>query len=450
MRRFVLLLLLAIAITLIPRSPHASSPAEREQAEALALEERYEEAAALLLPLPAEEIRRAHSLQGLCTIYSLWGKNADALNTCSAALNLPLYAEALKCVYDALRSGGLILKTEDCRTYTVAFDYLLYLKAWQAVAYHRSGRRAESRQALDAAVLISKERPSDPVLFPAITGYITQTFPIFEMVFLSWGEEKKAAKLEHLRIVLTYGGASTPIARAGRAARVLWAEHPYVKRAFYTFAFILLCAAIYIPARRPLRMLARGALSAAKAVPGRVNAWLRPASRPASAHAPALPYALASPPPPMPMYFNYRYPNQAHRIAGYCFAAFWIILLGPLALALLLPAFTLLADFSTSGFQRSYNHFIGILTTSVTWARLWFALLALGVASGLDDDAILQGLAGATTHMLSWMMIRQRCLPAEIDATLSVYGDNLRAFTLQMIHNNDAGRGGGPRGDDDN
>ena len=91
--------------------------------------------------------------------------------------------------------------------------------------------------------------------------------------------------------------------------------------------------------------------------------------------APAPAYAPAPPPAPMPMYFNYRYPNQAYRLAGYCFAAFWVVLLGPLVLAMLMPAFTLLADFSTAGFQRAYNHFLHILTTSVTWARLWFALL---------------------------------------------------------------------------
>ena len=46
-------------------------------------------------------------------------------------------------------------------------------------------------------------------------------------------------------------------------------------------------------------------------------------------------------------YYNILYPNQAYRIAGYCFAAFWIILATPLALALILPGLLLL-DFSNA------------------------------------------------------------------------------------------------------
>ena len=276
--------------------------------------------------------------------------------------------------------------------YTTEFENIAALQAWQALAFHRAGRKDEAQKFLGDAVRLAGELKTDDMVFlSAIVAYFTNirnAFRIFEIALRSKGEEKKATELEHLRIVLTYGGASTPAARAVRSARVLWAEHPHATPAVYSLAAILLCAAVYIPAQRRLNRMAAGLFfasgplltRAARSVPRRVNAWLHPA-RPA-AHPPpiATPAAGPSPAPmpppaPMPMYFHYRYPNQAYRIAGYCFAAFWIVLLGPLAVALLMPAFTLLSDFSTAGFQRAYNHFIGILATSVTWARLWFALL---------------------------------------------------------------------------
>ena len=101
----------------------------------------------------------------------------------------------------------------------------------------------------------------------------------------------------------------------------------------------------------------------------RIVAFLRPA--PSAAHT----QALQPQPHVMPAYYDPRYPNQAYRIASYCFAGFWIVLAAPLVLALLLPAWMLLLDFSAAGFQRAYASATGILLTVFSYGRLWFALL---------------------------------------------------------------------------
>ena len=163
---------------------------------------------------------------------------------------------------------------------------------------------------------------------------------VFKSNYLDAG--KDTAELERLRLIIVYGGAGTPLSRAFRSARVLYAEHPYAKPALLAFGALLLAAVLAVPARGPLRRVARGVAFAARNAPRRINAWLRPSARPATPYSPA-----AAPAPGIPLYYTMRYPNQAYRIAGYCFAAFWILFLGPLSLALLLPRLH-----SARGFQR--------------------------------------------------------------------------------------------------
>jgi hypothetical protein len=392
MRCLVALLLWTLALTFSPHPIHAEDTSAL--AEKLAWEERYEEAAALLLPLPVNEIDRLYARMTLCTVYSLWGKNAEALDTCSAGLSSFWLSPFLQCVHDAPQNGGRIPDTEDCNRAVTAYDSILKLKVWLTLAYWRSRQPRETLMAAADALVILHNKGGERLFVDAVGAYIGDDFKRVKADYQRAG--KDPAKLEHLRIILTYGGASTPAARAVRSARVLWAEQPYARPAVYTFGALLLCAAIYIPARRPLRMLAIGAFHAARPIPRhvnrllrmlatgalyaatiilrRVNVWLHPETSPRAARAPARSDSTASA-PAMPMYFNMRYPNQAYRIAGYCWAAFWIVLAGPIALALLLPAGTLLMDFNTKGFQNAYNNFLHILTTSVSWARLWFALL---------------------------------------------------------------------------
>jgi len=410
MRRLALLLLLAISLILLPCHLRAGSDDEPyKQAEKLALQERYEEAVARMQQLELDASPNSsnwlQSKTGLCVTYSLWGKSPEALNACNKALSHHYFDRARKCIADARLQKPPVSIAQLCPGQKTRHELMLYLRLWQILAYWRAGERERAIKAMESASIIAdiaKDYPSEDEIFVvAITSYILNIFEAAKNDYRYKG--KDTAPLEHLRIVFTYGGESTPAGRAARTARMLWAEHPYAKPAVFALGAILLSTAIYVPARRPINRLASGllftsvsfltyavhrplkalgsgALAAGKSIPRHVNLWLHPA-RPVAPPSPvATPAAAPSPafapaPAPMPMYVNYRYPNQAYRLAGYCFAAFWAVLLGPLVLAMLMPAFTLLADFSTSGFQRAYNHFLHILTASLTWARLWFALL---------------------------------------------------------------------------
>src|SRR4249920_2361025 len=114
MRR-VQLLFWALALTLIPHHIQAADSRDYKEAEKLALQERYEEAVALMLPLPADTsalaYHRLQALQGLCITYSLWGKNAEALDACTQALKHRYSMNALKCIDHGLRTRGKIPST---------------------------------------------------------------------------------------------------------------------------------------------------------------------------------------------------------------------------------------------------------------------------------------------------------------------------------------------------
>jgi len=300
--------------------------------------------------VPDDPSKWLQSKIGLCVTYSLWGKNTEALEACDQAIGHRFFTEyGLPCVEAGLKADVRVIDAPGCSWEAARYDLILYVRIWQILAYKRAEEQLPALVFAIIAQYISRDYEDHKIFYDAVIAYVTNEFPKLFEDYRRAGRD--TATLEHLRIVLTYGGASTPAARAARTARVLWIEQPYTKPAVYAFAAILLCAAIYIPARRPLRMLAGAALSIAQAAPGRVNAWLHPATRHTAAPvAPAPVYAPPPAPAPMPFYYNMRYPNQAYRLAGFCFAAFWILLLGPLSLALLMPIFTLLADFSMSGF----------------------------------------------------------------------------------------------------
>ena len=193
------------------------------------------------------------------------------------------------------------------------------------------------------------EHPSAQTLIhDAVNGYIFKKFEEKSEAYRIAGLD--TAELERLRIILTYGGAPTPFARASRSARALYKEWPYAKHVLLASGAIVIGAALFV-LRGPFRQMAVGIAYAGRNIPRHFNAWLRPSPRSATLYSPA-PAAAPAPAPGVPLYYTMRYPNQAYRIAGYCFAAFWIVLLGPLALALLLPACTLLAGFQHVGFSE--------------------------------------------------------------------------------------------------
>ena len=66
-------------------------------------------------------------------------------------------------------------------------------------------------------------------------------------------------------------------------------------------------------------------------------------------------------------------------------------------------------------------------------------LMALGIAMGLDAEALVQCLAFSTAKLLSFVLVHAYGSPAEIDATLSAYSALLREQTLDMIQRNDKG-----------
>ena len=191
-------------------------------------------------------------------------------------------------------------------------------------------------------------------------------------------ENRNTKLLEHLRMCIVYGGATNAFSRSLRSFRIFYAEHPYGKSLILLSLALLLSAALFVLGRDHVPALARAAptavLSTATGVSRRVNAWLRPPLPTAGSL--QAPMAAA---PATPMYYDIRYPNQSYRIAAYCWAAFWIILAGPLVLALVLPAWMLLLDFSAAGFKAAYNSAAGILLSVFAWGRLWFALLLLSL-----------------------------------------------------------------------
>jgi hypothetical protein len=174
-------------------------------------------------------------------------------------------------------------------------------------------------------------------------------------------------------MVIAYGGAADPLPRTLRSFHMFYAEQPYAKPAIFGTGALLFCATLLVFGKRQVQPLAARVLSAAAAISRRVNAWLHPAPAPAYVQAPQ------SPPAARPMYYDIRYPNQSYRLAAYCFAAFWIVLAAPLTLALILPAWLLLLDFSAAGFQKAYGAATGILLTFFSYGRLWFALLLLSI-----------------------------------------------------------------------
>jgi hypothetical protein len=73
------------------------------------------------------------------------------------------------------------------------------------------------------------------------------------------------------------------------------------------------------------------------------------------------------------------------------------------------------------------------------WSATVDQLVALGMAMQLDAEALVHGLAINTAKLLSYVMVRSYCGPADIDAILRAYGEKLRGLTLEMIHHNDTG-----------
>src|SRR5262245_6392213 len=345
MRRFALLL--AIALTLIPRYLHATAPAHYKQAEKLAWEEHYEEALAMVTPLPIFADDRYYARQVLCLTYSLWGKNEEAMAECGRALENPAYKTALKCIDDG-RWQKTIPNTRECNS-AVGYPEISGVYAWRALATYRIKNLNpmayfEFTVYMELAETALSQPGGQRVIFDAVQAYFRDTFKETFEKYRAAGQD--TAALERLRIIFTYGGANTPRARILRSTRVFYTELPYAKHVLVTSVAIFIGAVLFV-FRGPFMQLAGGVTSAGRNIPRRINAWLRPSARPAAPYSPAPASA-----PGIPLYYTMRYPNQAYRIASYCFATFWIVLLGPLSLALLLPAFTLLADFSTSGFQK--------------------------------------------------------------------------------------------------
>jgi hypothetical protein len=65
------------------------------------------------------------------------------------------------------------------------------------------------------------------------------------------------------------------------------------------------------------------------------------------------------------------------------------------------------------------------------------AVLLLGMASGLDPEALLRCLAITTGNLLREQLVREHCLPDEIEAALRVYMHHLAGHVWAMIYDND-------------
>ena len=98
MRRFALLL--TVSLILLPCYLRASDDEPYKQAEKLALQERYEEAVQLMqqFDVPDDSYQWVQSKIGLCVTYSLWGKNAEALDACSQAYRHHFFENGRKCL----------------------------------------------------------------------------------------------------------------------------------------------------------------------------------------------------------------------------------------------------------------------------------------------------------------------------------------------------------------
>src|SRR5215475_4784827 len=249
-------LLLAVCLIFLPYSLRAADDEPYKQAEKLAMQERYEEAVQLMqqFDVPNDPYKWVQSKIGLCVTYSLWGKDAEALDACNQAYRHHFFQNGHKCLDVAKRQKPPASVAKVCPTDNTRYDLMFYLNQWQILVYWRGGQREEAERPMTDASLVGKEDFVEELFVMAIFGYMLRDFKIVQEEYQRQG--KDTAPLEHLRIVFTYGGASTPAGRAVRTARILWTEQPYTKPAVYTFAAILLCAAIYIPARRPLNRLA--------------------------------------------------------------------------------------------------------------------------------------------------------------------------------------------------
>ena len=263
-------------------------------------------------------------------------------------LNQPfarLIQECENTQYGTQRSECKKLHPED-------YEYLVSLRFHEALAYFRLKNYEQAEKSLALApetkrweprllyfINIDRQHPNSPLVEPLekVLPYVVAKVPPAEM-----------EDYHRLRRSLIYGHTLT------RTPQMVYSE--YLWTIIYLAAALILSAGLIYVARRPLwRGLA--ALGRHREKQSENNEKTAP----------------------VPIIYDWRYPNRAYKLASYFNGALWLLLALPLIVLAAIPVVAVFRDFSPWGLQQAVVNIKNFAATFPEWGRPWFALVLLAL-----------------------------------------------------------------------